>query len=95
MELWKSYSNAPSWETELFELYKELAWYNIGNIDWSPYIEFLFPKFMAVLGIPGTGYSFLDASHMSSWIIATIGGSETGQTIQKYLGKMQRIRWSF
>jgi proteasome activator subunit 4 len=91
MELWKSYCNAPPWETwdeELFELYRRLASDQIGKIDWSPYIEFLFPRFMGRFSLPGTTMSNLDTIDISIWIIATIGGSESGRTIQNYLRKM-------
>ena len=87
-ELWKSYCNAPSWEEELFELYGRLAFENSGLIEWSPYIEFLFPKFMGIFGIPGTGFSELHNYDASVWIIGTLGGSGTGKIIQKNLSKM-------
>ena len=63
MELWKSYCNAPPWETwdeELFQLYSKLASDQIGIIDWSPYIEFLFPRFMGSFRLPGKLYFFDD-----------------------------------
>jgi proteasome activator subunit 4 len=91
MELWKSYCNAPPWETwdeELFELYRRLASDQIGIIDWSPYIEFLFPRFMGSFRLPGTAFSNLHVWDISKWIISTIGGSELGRTIQNYLSKM-------
>ena len=91
MDLWKSYCNAPPWETwdeELFELYRRLASDQIGIIDWSPYIEFLFPRFMGRFRLPGTAFSNLHTMDISLWIISTIGGSESGRTVQNYLSKM-------
>ena len=91
MELWKSYCNAPPWETwdeELFELYRRLASDQIGIIDWSSHIDFLFPRFMGRFDLPGTASSNLSAWDVSKWIISTIGGSESGRTVQNYLSKM-------
>ena len=37
---------------------------------------------------PGTAFSNLHVYDISKWIISTIGGSESGRTIQNYLSKM-------
>ena len=85
MELWKSYCNAPPWETwdeELFQLYSKLATDQIGIIDWSPHIDFLFPRFMGRFDLPGTASSNLSAWDVSKWIISTIGGSDQGNLLR-------------
>ncbi len=54
MTLWSSFTNSPSWEVELFQLYGRLAFHNIGRIDWSPLVEPLFTKFMVSFCLPVT-----------------------------------------
>jgi hypothetical protein len=44
MTLWSAFSNSPSWEIELFQLYARLAFHNCGRIDWSRFVEPLFTK---------------------------------------------------
>lgn len=52
--LWGSFSNSPSWETELFGLFTRLAFHNNGKIDWTPHVEPLFTKFMVAFCLPVT-----------------------------------------
>ena len=54
MSLWMSFSNSPPWEPELFHLYTRLAFHNCGQINWIPYLEILFTKFMVALELPVT-----------------------------------------
>ena len=98
MTLWKSFSNSPSWETELFHLYTRLAFHNCGRIDWTPYLEGLFTKFMVAFGLPVTygqsgvkvKFGLSDSSsfpYISRWIVSALGGPE-GQEVQRHLSKM-------
>ena len=52
MTLWQAFSNAPSWEEDMFELYSRLAFDNIGFVDWTPYVDIFFTKFMCGFGLP-------------------------------------------
>ena len=98
MTLWSSFNNFPSWEVELFTLYTRLAFHNTGKIDWTPYIEFLFTKFMVALGLPVTyGQSGVKVkfglsesgsfSFISRWIVSALGGPQ-GKQVQAHLDKM-------
>ena len=98
MVLWSSFTNSPSWETELFALYTRLAFHNTGRIDWTPYVEQLFTKFMVAFCLPVTyGQSGVKIKFglsesgsfpfISRWIISALGGPE-GQIVQKHLDKM-------
>ena len=52
MTLWNAFSNSPSWEVELFQLYSRLAYHNVGRIDWSQYIDVFFNRIMISLDLP-------------------------------------------
>ena len=84
--LWSSFSNSPSWETELFSLYTRLAFHNTGRIDWTPYVEQLFTKFMVAFCLPVTyGQSGVKVkfglsesgsfAYISRWIVSALGGN--------------------
>lgn len=96
--LWSSFNNSPSWEVELFSLLTRLAFHNTGRIDWTPYVEQLFAKFMVAFCLPVTyGQSGVKVKfglsesgsfiYISRWIVSALGGSE-GQVVQKHLDKM-------
>ena len=98
MTLWRSFGNSPSWETELFHLYTRLAFHNTGRIDWTPYVESLFTKFMVAFGLPVTygqsgvkvKFGLSDSGsfpYISRWIVSALGGPE-GKIVQKHLDKM-------
>ena len=98
MTLWSSFTNSPSWETELFTLYTRLAFHNTGRINWTPYVEQFFTKFMVAFCLPVTyGQSGVKIKFglsesgsfpfISRWIVSALGGPE-GQLVQKHLDKM-------
>ena len=83
--LWSSFSNSPSWETELFTLFTRLAFHNTGRIDWTPYVEQLFTKFMVAFCLPVTyGQSGVKVkfglsesgsfAYISRWMVSALGG---------------------
>ena len=98
MSLWISFSNSPPWEPELFHLYTRLAFHNCGRIEWIPYLEILFTKFMIALELPVTyGHSGIKIKfglsdaisfpYISRWIVSALGGHD-GQEVQRHLSKM-------
>lgn len=54
MTLWEVCYNAPEWENEMMCLIAELAFHNIGYIDWEPYIPLMFTRFVRYLKLPVT-----------------------------------------
>ncbi|CAK9822685.1 Proteasome activator complex subunit 4 [Anthophora retusa] len=91
MDLWEVYHNAPKWECSMMELMAELANYNIGYINWEPYIPLMFTRFMRCLKLPisynkterGKHYE-IDAPSVGVWIVAVLGN---GSSAQMYLEK--------
>ena len=96
MTLWKTLSNGigQNIEWNIFSLLSELAWENIGQINWSDHVEFLFSKFMFRLDLSSCFVAISTETHsqisrveIAQWIVANLGG-EDGQGIQKYTMKM-------
>ena len=62
-------------------LMSRLASYNIGHIDWEPYIPIMYVRFLRTLHLP-VGYKKrqssklykIDISAMTVWIVSTMGG---------------------
>lgn len=50
MNLWGT-GNIP-WGSSMMHLMSQLAYYNIGYIDWEPYIPLMFTRFVRSLNLP-------------------------------------------
>ncbi|XP_022913061.1 proteasome activator complex subunit 4A-like [Onthophagus taurus] len=81
MNLWEVCHNANLWESDMAVLMGRLANFNIGYIDWEPYIPIMYVRFLRTLHLP-VGYRKkqsmklykIDMSAMTLWIVATLGG---------------------
>lgn len=79
MTLWEICYNAPSWENKMMELMAALANYNIGYINWEPYISLMFTRFMRCLKLPVSynkiqryKHHEIDACSITTWIVAVL-----------------------
>jgi proteasome activator subunit 4 len=52
MGIWQSFASVTSWENDLIALFSRLALDNIGSVNWTPYISFIFTKFLRNLRLP-------------------------------------------
>ena len=91
MTLWEVCYNAPEWENEMMCLIAQLAFHNIGYIDWEPYIPLMFTRFVRYLKLPVT-YSQtqsskdhkINMSFIAIWTTSVLGN---GSSAQMYLEK--------
>ena len=97
LTLWRSFSNRPTWEVNLFYLLSRLAFHNTGRVDWSPHLESIFTHIMISLNVPVTyggsgiklkfGLSAVnDYAVITRWIVSVMEGGRG--LVQKYLGRM-------
>ncbi|CAF1001262.1 unnamed protein product [Rotaria sordida] len=77
--IWDSIYNDTVWELRLTILFSSVAWYNIGYINWEPWMSQIFTRILRGFSLPigklqisPHKYSYLMYS-ISRWIIAMIG----------------------
>ncbi|CAF1171345.1 unnamed protein product [Rotaria sordida] len=86
--IWESVYNDTAWEMRLLELFARLAWYNIGYIDWEPWLAQIFTRFLRGFSLPigtlqiSTSKHIYSVPYISRWIIGMIGN---GNSCLKYL----------
>ncbi|CAF1238427.1 unnamed protein product [Rotaria sordida] len=86
--IWESVYNDTAWEMRLLELFARLAWYNIGYIDWEPWLPQIFTRFLRGFSLPigtlqiSTSKHIYSVPYISRWIIGMIGN---GNSCLKYL----------
>ncbi|KAF7991064.1 hypothetical protein HCN44_002626 [Aphidius gifuensis] len=69
MKLWEICNNAPVWEHSMMTLMSRLAWFNIGYIDWEPYIPIMTTRFMRCLNLPQYGlYQYWEINQVDNFI---------------------------
>ncbi|XP_060826320.1 proteasome activator complex subunit 4-like isoform X1 [Bombus pascuorum] len=91
MKLWEICHNAPTWENKMMELMAAVANYNIGYINWEPYIPLMFTRFIRCLKLPVSSNKLqrhheIDASSITIWIVAVLGNGSSAQTyLDKFL----------
>ncbi|OAD56880.1 Proteasome activator complex subunit 4 [Eufriesea mexicana] len=89
MALWEVCHNAPTWENKMMKLMAALANYNIGYINWEPYMSLMFTRFMRCLKLPVSynktqryKHHEIDAIPITTWI----GNGSSAQTyLEKFL----------
>ena len=100
MSFWRTCSNGPPWEPNIFSLYARLADHNIGMIDWEPYIPAFFTRIQKSFNLPvlykkisvASKLQPLDSGHISRWIVATYG---RGSSTQKFLDQQLKALESY
>ncbi|KAF7990670.1 hypothetical protein HCN44_000475 [Aphidius gifuensis] len=108
MKLWEICNNAPVWEHSMMTLMSRLAWFNIGYIDWEPYIPIMTTRFMRCLNLP-VHYknTKIPKSHkvttnsVAIWVVSILGNKSSGQfhlekflkTIETYLHQANTGPW--
>lgn len=80
-------------------LMARLANYNIGYVDWEPYMPLMFTRFLRSLDLPvsyrqkqSCKHHKIETTPMACWIIATVGG---GSSTLKYLEKFMQTLESY
>lgn len=77
MKLWEICYNAPAWENKMMDLMAAVANYNIGYINWEPYIPLMFTRFIRCLKLPVSYNKIqrnheIDANCITIWIVAVL-----------------------
>ncbi|XP_017776330.1 PREDICTED: proteasome activator complex subunit 4-like isoform X2 [Nicrophorus vespilloides] len=110
MNIWNVFFGSAGWENDMTWLMANLAYYNVGQIDWDPYIPNMFVRFMRTLGLPvtfkhkGVGKFFkVEITPMAMWIVYTLGGptdlafkhlEQFMHTLESYYHTANSGRWS-
>lgn len=80
MKLWEvCNTRAKLWESNLMRLIAELAFHNIGYIDWEPYMPLMFTRFIQSFHLPvrykkwnSHRSSGIDAYNAALWIASVL-----------------------
>ncbi|CAD7093813.1 unnamed protein product [Hermetia illucens] len=107
MNLWNTYHNPP-WSEDMMNIMGNLAFENIGKIDWEPYLPVMFARILRWIDLP-VSYKHLKVSRnqnmnavsVAKWIVAVIGPKTSGQkyltnfigTIESYLHPANLGKW--
>ncbi|XP_014204670.1 proteasome activator complex subunit 4B [Copidosoma floridanum] len=90
LTLWKNCTML-SIASSLLHLFSDLAYYNVGYIDWEPYIPLMFTKFVQSFGLPVNYKNIscrsnlkLSPRRIGIWIASALGGNSS---VQAYLDK--------
>ncbi|CAF0870123.1 unnamed protein product, partial [Didymodactylos carnosus] len=88
--IWESVHSNPEWEGNLVNLFSIVAWYNIGYIDWQPWIPKIFTRILQSMGLP-VGSTKINVTlapsnyntiSVTTWIVAMLGN---GSSCLQYL----------
>lgn len=93
MKLWETYHNAPLWVNSMMSLVARLSFYNIGYIDWEPYMPMMFTRFMRSLNLPvlykktgGVKSPRMGMPAAAEWIVSCLGNGSNAQIhLEKFL----------
>lgn len=109
MNLWEACPNAGSWENNMMWIFSGLASYQMGYVDWEPYVEGMFVRFQRCLQLPVNfkqrqlGKQFkIDTSAMAIWIICSLHKDNSTffhleklmQTLESYFYPANTGRWT-
>ncbi|CAF1141433.1 unnamed protein product [Adineta ricciae] len=81
--IWENINNETIWEAYLVNLFSRLAWYNIGYIDWTPWLNQIFTHFLRGFSLPigktqKTTKKFIySMGDVAQWIVAMIGNGSS------------------
>ncbi|CAF4502010.1 unnamed protein product, partial [Rotaria sp. Silwood2] len=82
-DIWDSVYNDTEWESRLTILFSCVAWYNIGYVNWEPWMSQIFTRILrgfslpiGKLQMPAQKYSYLIYS-ISKWIVAMMGNQSS------------------
>ncbi|KAL1501106.1 hypothetical protein ABEB36_006493 [Hypothenemus hampei] len=111
MNLWQACNNAHFWESDMMWIMSGLARFQIGQIDWSPYVSNMFARFLRSFQLPitfkqrevGRQYT-IDTGAIAIWIVCTLHSEYNGtflhleklmQTIESYFYPANAGRWTY
>ncbi|CAF0813651.1 unnamed protein product [Adineta steineri] len=78
-DIWENINNETVWELYLVNIFSQLAWYNIGYIDWTQWLNKIFTHFLRGFSLPigqaqKTTKKFIyPMADVTQWIVAMIG----------------------
>lgn len=107
LTLWNSYHN-PTWSEDMMYIMGNLAFENIGTINWEPYLPVMFARILRWIDLP-VSYKQIklmknqnfNVSIVAKWVVAVLGPKKTGQehlskfvkTIESYLHPANMGKW--
>ncbi|XP_050294149.1 proteasome activator complex subunit 4B-like [Anthonomus grandis grandis] len=111
MNLWEICHNTGAWENNMMWMFAGLARYQIGRIDWTPYVPQMFARFQRALQLPvnfkqralGKQHK-IDSAAIAVWIVACLHGDNNPtffyfeklmQTLESYFHPANVGRWTF
>ncbi|KAJ8979647.1 hypothetical protein NQ317_001354 [Molorchus minor] len=110
MTLWDVCHNACAWENHMMGIMASIAQYQMGNIDWEPYIPNMFVRFQRTLQLPVTfkqrqlgKQHKIDTYAMAVWIVCALNSkSDTAffhleklmQSLESYYHPANTGRWT-
>ncbi|XP_060526500.1 proteasome activator complex subunit 4-like [Cylas formicarius] len=111
MNLWEVCHNAGTWENHMMWILTGLARFQIGHIDWEPYIAQMFVRFQRTLQLPvkfkqrqvGKQHK-IDVSAMALWIVCVLHSDHNSvffhlekfmRTLESYFYPANVGRWTF
>ncbi|CAF2908164.1 unnamed protein product, partial [Rotaria sp. Silwood2] len=77
--IWESVCSNPLWEQNMINIFSFVAWYNIGYIDWEPWLSNIFTRILKNFSLPVANVQVLSqiqnysTSITATWIVAMMG----------------------
>ncbi|UJR17105.1 hypothetical protein I4U23_004001 [Adineta vaga] len=81
--IWANINNETVWELYLVNIFSQLAWYNIGHIDWNQWLNQIFTHFLRGFSLPigqaqkTTKKLIYSMEGVAQWIVAMIGNGNS------------------
>ncbi|XP_018576290.1 proteasome activator complex subunit 4 [Anoplophora glabripennis] len=110
MTFWDVCHNACAWENHMMWIMTSIARFQIGYIDWEPYVPTMFVRFQRTLQLPVTfkqrqlgKQHKIDTSAMAIWIICALNGNNNTaffhfeklmQSLESYYHPANTGRWT-
>ncbi|CAH1108407.1 unnamed protein product [Psylliodes chrysocephalus] len=110
MNLWDTCQDDSTWENNMMWIMTGLARFQIGRIDWQPYIPAMFVRFQRTFQLPVAfkqrhmgRFHKIDISAMAMWIVCVLNGDKNVaffhfekfmQTLESYFYPANTGRWT-
>ncbi|CAF3619241.1 unnamed protein product [Rotaria socialis] len=69
--IWESVCSNPDWEYNMIRIFCFVGWYNMGYIDWEPWLSRIFTRFLKSLSLP-VGSRAIAAQKKDTYPISTV-----------------------
>ncbi|CAH0550528.1 unnamed protein product [Brassicogethes aeneus] len=110
LTLWDVCHNASTWENHMMWLLARLSIFNMGRIDWEPYVSTMFARFIRTLQLPVVfkqkqlgKHHKIDIFPIAIWITSTLNGDKNSvfyqfekfmHTLESYFYQANNGRWT-